>query len=276
MGPTTSRPGATERRLPPVRRRTTFSRYGRMAAGLSATVLSTVVLTTGALTLAAPAQPALASSVTLYAYAHGGATSPASCPMTNKRAQQCSLGQALAKAAGGDDIALATSGRTGDYVGNWDVDTAGTAATAPLSITPAAGRDRACPRRQPRAECRLSNSRLATGQCSQSGRKCTLDIEGVTIRHADNTTTAGLGGAIENIHGGTVTCRTATFLDDYAYADGGAIDNADITRHGHPYRVWVSRSRAITPRTTTAAPSPTPTLSAMGAVTVSSSTFFGQ
>jgi hypothetical protein len=64
------------------------------------------------------------------------------------------------------------------------------------------------------------------------GRDVHVDIEGVTIRHADDTATVGLGGAIENIHGGTVTVSRCTFLDDYAYASGGAIDNADITGTG--------------------------------------------
>jgi len=64
------------------------------------------------------------------------------------------------------------------------------------------------------------------------GPKVHVDIEGVTIRHADNTTAAGLGGAIENIHGGFVSVSRSTFLDDYADANGGAIDNADITGTG--------------------------------------------
>jgi hypothetical protein len=64
------------------------------------------------------------------------------------------------------------------------------------------------------------------------GPKVHVDIEGVTIRHADNTTATGLGGAIENIHGGFVSVSRCTFLDDYADANGGAIDNADITGTG--------------------------------------------
>ena len=225
MGPD-HQPIRRNRKTPPAGASSYYlSRYGRMAAGLSAAGLSAVVLTTGALTLAAPAQLALASSVTLYAYAHGGATSPASCPKTNKRAQQCSLGQALAKAAAGDDIALATSGRTGNYVGNWDVDTAETAATAPISIKPAPGVTGPVLNGN-NGQSAGCGTKACDGPVLTVGVKVHLNLDGLTIRDANNTA-GGLGGAVENIHGGTVTVSHATFFHNYTNADGGAIDNAD-------------------------------------------------
>ncbi len=58
------------------------------------------------------------------------------------------------------------------------------------------------------------------------GHDVYFDLEGVTVRNADNTG-AGLGGAVENDRGGHLTVSQSAFYDDYATANGGAIDNAD-------------------------------------------------
>ena len=58
-----------------------------------------------------------------------------------------------------------------------------------------------------------------------------LDLDAVTIRDANNTT-GGLGGAIENIHGGVVMVSHSTFFHNYTNANGGAIDNGDISGTG--------------------------------------------
>ncbi len=191
------------------------------------------VVTGGALDVAGPtsAASASASATTWYAYAHGGARSPASCPQTANASEQCTLSQALSKATAGSSVDLASSAQAGVYVGNWTVSTPGTTSSAPLSIRPAAGV----------SEPTLGGNRGQSAGCGTAtcngpvltiGPKVHLDIEGITIRHADNTTATGLGGAIENIHGGTVTVTRSTFLDNYADANGGAIDNADITGTG--------------------------------------------
>ena len=175
--------------------------------------------------MAGPAQPALASSATLYAYAQA-ARLPRPVARRQTKPQQCSLAQALAKAAAGDDIVLATPGRTGHYVGNWIVDTAGTAATAPLTIKPAAGVTGPVLDGN-KGQAVGCGTKTCDGPVLTVGAKVHLDLDVVTIRDANNTT-SGLGGAIQNIHGGTVTCPARTFFHNYTNADGGAIDNADV------------------------------------------------
>src|SRR5271165_2696259 len=80
--------------------------------------------------------PAAASAPTaLYAYAGGGAN-PTGCPVESTPSNGCSLAQALAQAAAGDDVLLAGDAT---YVGNWTVATTGTSSTSPVTIEPAAG-----------------------------------------------------------------------------------------------------------------------------------------
>ena len=189
------------------------------------------VVAGGGLEVAGPAPRASASATTWYAYVHGEARSPTSCPETANASEECTLGEALSKATAGSSVDLASSGQSGVYVGNWTVSTPGTTSSAPLFIRPAAGVRRPTlggNRGQP-AGC---GTATCDGPVLTIGPKVHVDIEGVTIRHADNTTATGLGGAIENIHGGYVSVSRSTFLDDYANADGGAIDNADITGTG--------------------------------------------
>ncbi len=202
----------------------------RWRSGIGAGV-ALFVVAGGALEVTGAASPASASVTTWYAYVHGEARSPTSCPETGNVTEQCALDEALSKATAGSRVDLASSGQGGVYVGNWTVSTPGTTSLAPLFIRPAAGV------RQPvlggnRGQPAGCGTATCDGPVLTIGPKVHVDIEGVTIRHADNTTAPGLGGAIENIHGGFVSVSRSTFLDDYANADGGAIDNADITGTG--------------------------------------------
>jgi hypothetical protein len=179
--------------------------------------------------LAMPA-PASASPVTLYAYAHGQATTPAACPKTGEPSHQCTLGEALAKAAPGDVVALATPGRTGHYVGNWVISTAGTTSSTPLTVRPAPGV--AGPVLDGNNGASLGcSTKACNGPVLTVVSKVHFDLDGVTVRDANNTA-RGLGGAIENIQGGTVSVSHSTFFHDYTNADGGAIDNADTSGRG--------------------------------------------
>jgi hypothetical protein len=168
--------------------------------------------------------------VTLYAYAHGRATTPATCPKTTDTSHQCTLSAALSKAASGDVVALATPGRRGHYVGNWVISTAGTSSSAPLSIRPAPGV--ADPVLDGNNGARLGcGTKACNGPVLTVGTKVHLDLDGLTVQDANNTA-LGLGGAIENIHGGTVSVSHSTFFHDYTNDNGGAIDNADVSGRG--------------------------------------------
>jgi predicted outer membrane repeat protein len=192
--------------------------------------LSASLLLASALSVGAPVQPASAVVRVLYAYAHGGAASPTTCPSTSDASQQCTLAQALVRAAAGNVIALATPGGRGHYVGNWVISTAGTTSSAPLTVRPAAGV--AAPTLDGNngqgAGC---GTQACNGPILTVSGKVHLDLDGLTIQDANNTA-RGLGGAIENIHGGTVSVSHSAFFHDYANANGGAIDNAGTTGTG--------------------------------------------
>ena len=154
----------------------------------------------------------------------------------------------------GGTVALATSSKGRDfYVGNWALTTSGTSTAAPVTIEPArgavspvldgnGGATRGC------------GTRACNGPVLRVGRRVYLDLDGVTIEDADNTTTE-TGGAIENIEGGTVVVSHSRFVDNYSYVDGGAIDNADKSGQGTVV-VSMSTFRATWPSTVTAAPLP--------------------
>jgi predicted outer membrane repeat protein len=188
--------------------------------------LAALFLVGTALSLVVTAPQASARVKTLYAYAHGGAISPVNCPQTSTTAAQCTLSEALSKAAFGSTVALATPGRSGHYVGNWAVNTTGTTSSAPLTIKPAPGVTKPTldgNHGQPTG-CR---TKTCNGPVLTIGSKVHFDLVGVTIQNANNLS-SGLGGAIENIRGGTLSVSHSTFLRNYASDDGGAIDNADI------------------------------------------------
>ena len=190
--------------------------------------ISATTLAAAALSVAGPVQPALASGRVLYAYAHGGATSPTSCSMASETSSQCTLAQALAKAAAGDIVALATPGRDGHYVGNWVIGRTGT--TASLTIKPAAGVTRPVLDGN-KGQAVGCGTKICNGPVLTVAARVHLDLDDLTIRNGDNTTN-GLGGAIQNIHGGTVTVSRCTFSDNYSNVSGGAIDNAEVSGPG--------------------------------------------
>ncbi len=195
--------------------------FGRcIAAGLAA-----LSLVGTAISLVVTAPQASAGVRTLYAYADGGAILPASCPKTSTTSAQCTLTEALSRAVLGSTVALATPGRSRRYVGNWAVSTPGTTSSAPLTIKPAPGVTRpTLDGNQGRSTgCR---TKTCDGPVLNIGSRGHLDLVGVTIQNANNLS-SGLGGAVENIRGGTLSVSHSTFLRNYASDDGGAIDNAD-------------------------------------------------
>ena len=202
-----------------------FSRYLRLLAATGSGLVLLSVMVVSPIVVA----PASAVSTAWYAYAGGGATgSPSACPQTTTPSQQCTLAEALAAAAAGDTVYLATPGGSGtgeaDYVGNWTVNTSGTSASAPLTIQPANGVA------NPTLD---GNGGSSSSPCSTSacdGPVLTVsgsvfvDIDGLTFQNADNTSAAPYGGGIQNDAGGTLTISGSTFTGNTA-ADGGAIAN---------------------------------------------------
>jgi hypothetical protein len=179
-----------------------------------------------ALGLAVTAPPTSAGATALYVYAAGGAVSPTGCPQTATTSEQCTLAEALSLAKAGATVALATPAKAGHYVGNWSVATPATSSSAPLTIKPAPGvsgpvldGNHAKP-----AGCQ---TKTCNGPVLTIGSKVHLDIYGLTVQDADNTTFNGGGGAIQNNAGGTLIVSACRFLRDSA-AKGGAIDNTAI------------------------------------------------
>jgi hypothetical protein len=202
--------------------------------------------------------PALASGTTWYAYAGGGAPGPlpASCPQTTVVGDQCTLTEALAHAAPGDTVALATPGTTSHYFGNWTVDTPGTSPGSPVTIEPAPGvpgpvldgnlgRPTGC------TTTSCAGPVLTIGTIAQTGvtyvkNVVYVEIDALTIEDADNTTPTqagvgsgagsgiySLGGAINNTWGGVLTVTATQFINNTADF-GGAINsaNGDATGSG--------------------------------------------
>jgi hypothetical protein len=144
--------------------------------------------------------------------------------------QQCSLALALSLAVAGQSVELATPGDVGVYRGNWAVLTLRTSGARPVTIEPASSRARPV----------LSGNGGRTAGCGTPscdgpvltvGPGVHLDVRGLVIRDADNTSN-GLGGAVQDNRGGVVNVAQATFIKDRANANGGAIDNADVGATG--------------------------------------------
>ena len=175
------------------------------------------------LSLVETASSASAAGIkTLYAYAGGGAISPASCPSTTTAAKKCTLAEALSNSTAGSTIALATPGTKGHYVGNWTISTPAYSASAPVKIEPVPGvanptldGNHGKPTNCQTKTCNGAVLTVASG--------VHVDLGGVTIQDAANT---GHGGAIDNARGGTVRISASTFTGNAA-SDGGAIDNGD-------------------------------------------------
>jgi uncharacterized repeat protein (TIGR01451 family) len=135
------------------------------------------------------------------------------------RANACRLATALADVAPGGTIDLVTPGTAGHYLGNWTVGTAGTTASAPVTI-------QAAPRLagQPVLD---GNKGASTGCTTTSCAGPVLTVPatesvalaGITIADANNP--HGYGGGLANQ--GTVTITGTTFTGNRAWA-GGAIE----------------------------------------------------
>jgi predicted outer membrane repeat protein len=175
------------------------------------------------------AASASAAGTTWYAYADGGAMgTPSTCAETTTTSQQCTLAEALAGAAAGDTVFLATPGGSGtgeaDYVGNWSVSTSGTSPPAPLTIEPANGV--ANPTLDGNGGS--GSSPCSTSACNGSiltvSNSAFLVIDGVMFQNADNTSAAPYGGAIQNDAGGSLTVTGSAFTGNTA-SDGGAVAN---------------------------------------------------
>jgi hypothetical protein len=199
---------------------------GRAALARAALALGVLgAAATGTVLAGAGPAAAIPGPAVLYAYAAGTGT-PAGCPQdtTGMPANECSLAQALSVANPGDTIDLATPGATAHYVGNWSVGTAGTSATAPVTIQPAPGLA---------SQPVLDGNKGASTDCSTTacnGPVLTVPggeyvaLSGITIANANNTATAN-GGGLANT--GTVTITGCTFTGNTVSVfsgAGGAID----------------------------------------------------
>jgi hypothetical protein len=124
-------------------------------------------------------------------------------------------------------VQLVTPGSSARYVGNWTVGTAGTSASAPVTIEPLPG---------------LSSAPVLDGDGpdAPAGETCStvscdgpvltvpageyVALTGITLADADNTTSSGMGGGL--LVPGTVTVTRCAFTDNYGL-HGGAIDSGD-------------------------------------------------
>ena len=178
--------------------------------------------------------PAPGGETTWYAYAGASENAAlADCVSTDDTAQQCTLDEALSFAVAGGTVYLATPGTsspTSYYIGNWTVSTWGTSASSPVTIEPAPGVTGPI----------LDGDGTGVGTCSTPscngpvltvGENVYLDIDGITVQDANNTTWPYSGGAIDN-EDGTLTVSGSTFSGNTAAYDGGAIDNGDAGGDG--------------------------------------------
>jgi hypothetical protein len=166
--------------------------------------------------------PAAAAAGTVYAAVT--ATGAGSCA---DPADACTLSAALNQVAPGGVVQLVTPGSSARYVGNWAVGTAGTSASAPVTIEPLPG---------------LSSAPVLDGDGpdAPAGETCStvscdgpvltvpageyVALTGITLADADNTTSSGMGGGL--LVPGTVTVTRCAFTDNYGL-HGGAIDSGD-------------------------------------------------
>ncbi|HTW10852.1 MAG TPA: choice-of-anchor Q domain-containing protein [Acidimicrobiales bacterium] len=147
--------------------------------------------------------------VTLFAYASAAPGSRNGCPNTTATASRCDLSEALELAASGDTVALATPG---PYRGNWTIVTPRTNPDVPVVIEPARG---------------VSNPVLTGSGAAVLGvgPNSYVDLKGVTIKAADNTTD-GDGGAVNNA--GYLSVSGCSFTKDQAAKSNLNLE-ADIT-----------------------------------------------
>ena len=171
-----------------------------------------------------------AQAATLFAYANGAGT-PGGCAVSTPASAGCSLARALSSAVAGDTVKLETpgSGAGGtDFVGNWSIGTSGTSAAERVTID---GGDVSG------ATLNGNNGSAAgctTAACNGPVLSVTddmfLGVENVRVVNAHNSDT-GVGGGVQNDHGGTVTIAGSAFVGNTA-SDGGAVDNGDLEGSG--------------------------------------------
>jgi predicted outer membrane repeat protein len=179
-------------------------------------------------TVLAGAGPAAAAPTVLYAAPAAAGTGDCSAA-----ADACTLATALGQVAPGGTIELVTPGgvtAASRYVGNWTVTTAGTSATAPVTIAAAPGLAS-----QPVLDGDGPNApageTCSTASCN--GPVLTVPaneyvaLSGITIANGNNTTPGLGGGGLDN--SGTVTIAGSTFTGNTA-TEGGAIDTGDALR----------------------------------------------
>jgi hypothetical protein len=191
-----------------------------------------------------------ASAESLYAYAHGAAKSPSSCPHTGTAGRECTLTEALGLAGAGDSVLLATSGKSAKYVGDFVIGTSGTSAAAPVTIGPAPGVRRPAINGDasgavpcPTSTCDGSVFTIGTnvfaridsvmilggdGAEAQGGGGVadmgTLSLKGVTITGCSGQ----VGGGVAVGHGARLTVADSLFTHDQSTYFGGAINSGSV------------------------------------------------
>jgi hypothetical protein len=165
--------------------------------------------------------PAAAATGTVYAAVTAAGTGSCADP-----ADACTLSAALGQVAPGGVVQLVTPGSSARYVGNWTVSTAGTSASAPVTIEPSPGLPSA-PILDGDGFGAPAGETCSTASCD--GPVLTVPaaeyvaITGITIADAYNTASLTGGGLSVN---GTVTVTGSAFIHNHAF-DGGAIDSGD-------------------------------------------------
>jgi predicted outer membrane repeat protein len=195
---------------------------GRALRRLAAAGIPVVFFAGTALGFVVTASPALAGARTWYAYAGGGAKFPVACPKTTVSTKKCTLAEALARAAAGNIVELATSGSKGHYVGNWAIGTGGTFVAEPLTIKPAPGTSKPVLDGN-HGKASACQTKICSGPVLTIGSGVHVDLDDITIESAATT---GKGGAIKNTTNGVLIVSGSTFSGNSA-ADGAAIDNGD-------------------------------------------------
>ncbi|MFL6100527.1 MAG: choice-of-anchor Q domain-containing protein [Actinomycetales bacterium] len=214
------------------------------------TLLALVAAAAGISVAVAPT--ASAFGAVLYAYAAGGAASPASCPQTTTTSARCSLGQALQLAGGGDTVLLT---ETEPYVGSFTIASPDTSTAGAVTLAPASGvsqpvldgagrgtvltvrdgvranisglsvRNGFAPERDD-APCIQPLVALGGGIYNQGNLSLTdVVVSGNVAADPTGQGLVGIGGGIYNA--GVLTVTGGRFDGNTATRSGGAISNGD-------------------------------------------------
>jgi hypothetical protein len=211
--------------------------------------------------------PAAAATGTVYAAVTAAGTGSCLDP-----ADACTLSAALAQVTPGEVVQLVTPGSSAQYVGNWTVSTAGTSASAPVTIESSPGLS---------SEPILDGGGFdpQPGTCSTascSGPVLTVPageyvaLAGITI--ADAYATGLTGGGLSAA--GTVTVTGATFSHNHG-VDGGAIGSGNGYYGGGTGTVTVTGSTFTGNTAGDGGAIDSGDYGGGGSVTVSASTFTG-